>query len=108
MSLSIESFSRFVLVNKVEITHQFTDSPKVDMSHNFSSCSSPHETFAFEAVFTPISLNKKSYLRKTKSHGSSASHARIPVLSPFKSLLSGDFGRKKCRDPKYVLFFWPT
>jgi CHAT domain-containing protein len=26
-------------------------------------------------------------------------HARVPVFSPFKSFLSGDFGRKKCRDP---------
>src|SRR2546429_6220797 len=26
-------------------------------------------------------------------------YARIPVFSPFKSILSGDFGRKKCWDP---------
>src|SRR5260370_13013956 len=26
-------------------------------------------------------------------------YTRIPVFSPFKSLLSGDFGRKKCWDP---------
>src|SRR5258706_3289055 len=26
------------------------------------------------------------------------SHACITVFSPFKSILSGDFGRKKCRD----------
>src|SRR2546421_7149712 len=28
-------------------------------------------------------------------------YTRIPVFSPFKSILSGDFGRKKCWDPKY-------
>src|SRR5258708_168990 len=27
-------------------------------------------------------------------------YARIPVFSPFKSILSGDSGRKKCWDPK--------
>ena len=36
MSLSIWSASSFVLVNQIEITHQFTFSPKKDMSH-FSS-----------------------------------------------------------------------
>ena len=30
-------------------------------------------------------------------------HARIPVFSPFKSILSGDFRRKKCRNPYYVM-----
>ena len=27
-------------------------------------------------------------------------YTRIPVFSPFKSILSGDFGRKKCWDRK--------
>ncbi len=27
-------------------------------------------------------------------------YTRISVFSPFKSILSGDFGRKKCWDPK--------
>ena len=30
-------------------------------------------------------------------------YARVPVFSPFKSFLSGDFGRKKCRDPYMVV-----
>jgi len=32
-------------------------------------------------------------------------YTRIPVFSPFKSLLSGDFERKKCWDPTYETSF---
>src|SRR2546421_10522447 len=49
---------------------------KIIPAQIYTGVDTSHETFAFGAVFALFSLNKKSYLRKTKSYARNACYVR--------------------------------